>query len=246
MTRTYKILCSALLAACLSVVGCGETDVADRPAGCVLADVSGSTKDARTEYSGEFASFARYIGEKGIGEVCLVMAAGDPIAEGAPMYAPVGPSAQHRDSPDFAPEEIQANVEAATTDVKGLLARPPVAAKGSAIVEAAVVAGDVLKEGDCLTILSDGVQHSGATGHFRTIDLSDVGITRLLDRLQQAGLLARLDGVRVDMPLLLFHPGGMHMQAERQVQIKIFWKRWLERTGGVPDACGDSRFSTAS
>jgi hypothetical protein len=193
--------------------------------------VSGSTRSARSEYAGAFSTFATDIGEDGTGNLCLIVAAGDPIAESEPMFAPVGPSEEHRDSPDFAPGEIRANVEAATQDFEALMIHPRLANDGSALVEAAVVAADVLQPGDRLSILSDGIQSSPTIGDFHEIDLSDAGIDALLDRLQQSGLLADLHGVVVEMPLLLFHPGGLHMRAERQADIRRFWERWAQRAG---------------
>lgn len=201
--------------------------------GCALADVSRSTEDVRGEYVDEFKRFATDIGTHGAGRVCLVVAAGDPLAESNVIWADVGPTAEHRNSPDFAPGEIKQNVDAATEDVEKLLANPPVSKGGSALIEAGLVAGQVLKPGDVLLWLSDGVQNSRAVGNFHRLDLSDAGIQRLLEELEQQGLLADLEGVHVEIPLLLYHPGGMNMSAERQVQIRRFWEAWAERCGAI-------------
>lgn len=232
-----------VLALAAAAGGCGSDSSASArtPVGCVLADVSGSTREARREYLGDFARFARSVADGGADEICLVVAAGDPLAEGAPMFAPVGPSPEHRDSPDFAPGEIRANVDAATADVGALLDKPPVRDGGSALVEAAVVAADVLEPGDRLLMLTDGIQFSPAAGDFHDVDLSAAGITTLLDKLEQNDLLADLEGVEIEIPLLLFHPGGLDMDAEQQVGIREFWTAWASRTGGelVPRDRGD-------
>ncbi|MBE2318340.1 hypothetical protein DVA67_020330 [Solirubrobacter sp. CPCC 204708] len=236
MTPTRRTLALSLLCTALAAAGCGDDDGPQQLAsGCALADVSGSTRTARSEYAGAFASFARHIGERGSGRLCLIIAAGDPIAESAPLFAPVGPSEEHRDSPDYAPGEITENVNVARTDFESMMTDPPVSARGSALVEAAVVAADVLAPGDRLTILSDGIQTSETVGDFHDVDLSEAGITALLDRLEQAGLLADLQNVTVEMPLLLYHPGGLNMSAERQAAIRRFWQRWAERAGARLD-----------
>lgn len=249
--RKSGMLAAALAVVCAALVasGCGaESDAgangapgtAPRDAridgdtvGCTLADVSDSTVRARREYTAEFARFATALGEKGAGRVCLVVAAGDPLAESKPMWAPVGPSPEHRDSPDLAPGEIQASVAAASRDVGQMLAHPPAHRGGSALVEGAVVAGRVLQPGDVLQFLSDGMQNSAATGSFYRRDLSPSGIRQLLDTLQQQGLIAHLDGVQVVMPLVLYHPGGTGTSAPRQTQVTNFWRAWAARAGAT-------------
>ena len=201
------------------------------PGGCAVADVSGSTRDIRDTYAEAFRTFAGGIGTTGSGKVCLIVAAGDPIAEGLPQFADVGPDADHKDSPDLAPVDIKRKVDAATADVSAQLAHPKVGVSGSALLEGASVAAKGLKPGDKLLWLTDGVQNSPAVGDFTQIDLSDEAIARLLNDLQRKHLLPSLTGVEVQMPFLLYHPGGMRMRVERQQQIQKFWQAWATRVG---------------
>jgi hypothetical protein len=244
MTKLRTILATTAVLPCIGALlsGCGgtqtasassQTAITSTSSGCTLADVSGSTADVRTAYTGAFARFATAIGTQGDGHICLIVAAGNPLSESEPMNAFVGPTAAHRNSPDYAPGEIQANVEAASKNVLALLEHPPVRAGGSALIEAAVVAGMVLKPGDWLQFLSDGIENSSTVGDFHSLDLSAAGIQRLLNRLATEGLLAHLAGVRVEMPLLLYHPGGLRMDAERQIQIADFWQAWAKRCGAT-------------
>lgn len=199
--------------------------------GCAVGDVSGSTRDVRDTYTDAFRAFATRIGTTGNGKVCLIVAAGDPIAEGVPRFAEVGPDADHEDSPDLAPVDVKRKVDVATADVASALAHPEVGVGGSALVEAASVAAQVLKPGDKLLWLTDGVQNSPAVGDFTQIDLSDAAITRLLDDLASKDLLPSMAGIEVQMPFLLYHPGGMRMRVERQQQVKGFWDAWADRVG---------------
>ena len=204
-----------------------------RASGCAQGDVSGSTVDVRDEYVDAFRQFATDIGQNGSGKVCLIVAAGDPIAEGLPRWASVGPNPEDRDSPDLAPVQVKRNVDAATNDVAQKLDHPDAGVSGSALIEAASVAAKLLKPGDKLLCLTDGVQNSPLTGDFSTIDLSDAGISRLLTRLRTQNLLPGMAGVEVRMPFLLYHPGGMNMDIERQHQIQRFWSAWAARVGAT-------------
>src|SRR4051794_22202477 len=98
MTKLRLLLAAGLVSPALALSACGGgddgTQAATRPNGynaCVIADVSGSTRRARTQYVNAFRTFATDAGEHGSGSLCLVLAAGDPQAEGTPMTTSVAP-----------------------------------------------------------------------------------------------------------------------------------------------------------
>jgi hypothetical protein len=220
------ILAAGGLAASL---GLGSGPAQDS-AGCVVADVSRSTEEARGRYLAEFSRFATEIGNEGSGRLCLILAAADPSSEGAPIFASVGPEPGDAGTPKAA-AEIEAKVKQATGQFAELLAHPPVKQRGSALVEAADVAAEVLEPGDRLLYLSDGLQWSRAVGHLQDEDLSAAAIARLLDKVEREGMMANLRGVQVSFPLLLFHPGGLKGGAVRAAQLRSFWEGWGRRTG---------------
>jgi hypothetical protein len=199
-------------------------------AACVVADVSGSTQKARGYYVDAFKKFAKDAGTGGSGQICLVVASGDPQGEGAPRVAYVGPDPSHRDNPVYAPGEIARAVETATGQFAALMAHPPVSAHGSAIVESAAVVAPNLHRGDRLLMTTDGFQSSDLIGDFHHADLSDAGISKLLNKVARARLLPDLSGVTVEMPLLLFHPGGTSFSQVKQSKIRSFWIAWARRT----------------
>src|SRR4051812_39614320 len=97
-----------VLVAASIATGCGGAadPRAPRPDGfasCAIADVSGSTRAVRPRYVDAFRRMVSETATDGSGVVCLVLAAGDPLAEGTPQTAFVGP--QHR-NPVYAPGEI--------------------------------------------------------------------------------------------------------------------------------------------
>jgi hypothetical protein len=198
-------------------------------AACVVADVSGSTRKARRFYADAFKKFAKDAGTDGSGQLCLVVASGDPQGEGTPQVAYVGPDPSHRDNPVYAPGEIARAVDTATGQFAALMAHPPVSAHGSAIVESAAVIASNLHRGDRLLMTTDGFQSSDLVGDFHHADLSDAGISKLLDKIARARLLPDLSGVTVQMPLLLFHPGGTSFSQVHQSQIRSFWIAWARR-----------------
>lgn len=203
---------------------------------CVVADVSGSTREASKSYVEKFTKFATETGEDGSGELCVVTAAGDPIAEGAPLTYSVGP-----DSDPTTPEaaaEVRAKVTDAARQYRSLLAHPGVNRVGSELVEAAVVASASLKPGDRLSFLSDGLQNSDATGAIKDENLTPAKIDSILDDLDEAGLLADLDGVRVEFPLMNFHPGGNSADSHNLIGVEAFWRAWADRVGAELSAGG--------
>lgn len=222
--------------ACLAIgggalaLGAGLGSSRHPASGCAIVDLSESTEDARSAYLAAFERFATAIGNEGSGKLCLILAAADPIAEGTPAFAEVGPESDDRGTPKAA-GEIEARVRRATAQLAGLLAHPPVRQAGSALVEAAVVAGEVLGPGDRLLFLSDGLQWSRAGGHLQREDLTPAAISRRLDRLGGEGLLADLHGVTVTMPFFLYHPGGLGGGAVHEAQLRSFWGAWGKRSG---------------
>lgn len=203
---------------------------AGKASGCVIADVSESTSEARSRYAAAFSEFASEIGNEGTGELCLVVAAAKPLTEGTPISAYVGPDPEHVDKPQ-AKGDVEERVQTATSQLSQLLAEPSVDEKGSALVEAATVAADVLEPGDRLLFLSDGFQWSPAGGHLQEMDLDAVAIDALIRKLDGIGLVPDLEGVKIEYPFLLLHPGGLPNGEETALGIKSFWDAWVEETG---------------
>lgn len=195
---------------------------------CVIADLSHSTVAARPRYVGAFRDFAQRAGNEHSGDLCLILAGRDPLAESPPLWTSVAPQSD-RDALK-APVEIRTRVESAVTDFESYLDNPPIEGNESALVEAAVAAGRVLEEGDELLLLSDGYQNSPATGRIKKLDLTTAKIELILDRLEASGLLADLRGVEISYPLMLFHPGGTEVGASA-IRVRQFWDAWIARTG---------------
>ncbi len=221
----------AALALATAVAGCGPSK--RLAAGCVIADVSSSTQQARTQYVAAFRQFATEIGTDGSGQLCVILAAGDPASEGRLVTLDVGPTSEHRDSPDYAPGEIATRVRQAADEMQQVLADPAIRRPGSSLVEAADVVAPKLHPGDRLLFLSDGVQNSLATGSFRNADLSPAARSQMIDGLAASDLLAHLKGVQVEFPLMLIHPGGRGGISQTQdAAIRAFWREWASRAGG--------------
>jgi len=226
---TAGVLALVLAAAVAAMVfAAGGSD--SKASGCVIADVSESTSEARSRYAAAFGEFASGIGNEGSGELCLVVAAAKPLTEGTPISAYVGPDPEHVDKPQ-AKGDVEQRVQTATSQLSQLLAEPSVDQKGSALVEAATVTADVLEPGDRLLILSDGFQWSPTAGHLQEMDLDPVAIEDLIRKLDGIGLVPDLEGVEIEFPFMLLHPGGLPNGEETALGIKSFWKAWVEETG---------------
>jgi hypothetical protein len=236
--RRRTVSCLAAAGCCLSLAlsGCGGASDPQRAqiSGCVIADVSGSTATARASYTAGFTQFAQHIGESGSGRVCVVLAAGDPLAEDHPVNLNVGPGASAT-SANGQPQSARLRMALAIAKARHLfeevLAEPAIGQNGSALIEAALVAAPNLQPGDELMYLSDGIQNNSTTGDFHYVNLSPAGISQLLDRLAREHLLANLRGVHVVFPFLLYHPGGLHMAHSQEVAIRMFWEAWASRCG---------------
>jgi hypothetical protein len=231
-TLIVTIAIAAVLPMAASAANDPRAPRGDGAAGCVVADVSGSTRQARPLYVSAFSKFATDIGLHGSGALCLILAAGDPQAEGVPMTTSVAPT--HR-NPIYAPREVAAAVSTASRQFSELLAHPPVKRAGSAIAESAAVAARGLHRGDHLLLATDGIQSSDLLGDFHRVDLSPDGIRALLTKLSRAGLMPNLEGVTVSMPLLLIHPGGTSMSTAREARVRRFWEVWANHAGATLD-----------
>jgi hypothetical protein len=204
---------------------------------CVIADVSGSTGEARVAYAKSFSTLAKRIGTDGSGKVCVVLTAGDPQAEGVPVKVNVGPNAPTAGKKGEVQNralKILFAVREARRKFETVLSEPAVGQPGSALLEAAVVAARELKPGDELLYLSDGIQNSPTIGNFLTANLSRSARESLLDRLERAKLIPNLEGIPIGFPYLLYHPnrGGLERAGanqEREVDIRTFWEEWATR-----------------
>jgi hypothetical protein len=63
------------------------------------------------------------------------------------------------------------------------------------------------------------------------LDLTEGEIATLLDGLEENGLVPDLEGVEINFPYLLYHPGGLKQEKVRR--IIAFWEDWAERTGAT-------------
>lgn len=207
----------------------GRFDPARNSKACVVADLSRSTRQARSHYVREFEAFSKKVGEQTSGELCLIVAGRNSLTDGTPLYTSVAPSGPRNDV--GAAGEIRAAVAAASAGYEQLLEDPPLKVDRSELIEAAVLAGDVLERGDRLLFLSDGFQFSDSTGSLKRVALGPAEIEGLLNRLESEDLIADLDGVTVSFPLLLFSPGGVDAGAAQNAAVRAFWLAWIERTG---------------
>lgn len=210
-----------------------------KAAGCVIADVSESTEEARPRYVGAFRDFATEIGTEGSGKLCLVVAAAHPLTEGTPVPAYVGPDPGDAGKAG-ARGQVEEHTQVVTAQFSHLLSHPSVDEKGSALVEAATEAANVLEPGDRLLFLSDGLQWSRLVGHLQDMELDPVTIGALMEKLRRLGLLPDLKGVRVEFPFLLLHPGGLPGDESEVLGIQEFWKTWAHETGAEIVLPGES------
>ena len=240
-TSRRGLRCGAELAVLLTAVlaGCGgeiplvsPRPVHHLPTGCVIADVSGSALLARDAYKRAFHDLATEVANEN-GRICLVMASGNPLAESTVHIADLAP--QDPNNSLLRPREIKQNVTQVDNQFAYLLRHPGVAAPGSGLVEAAVLAKRGLEPEGKLIFLSDSVQVSHALDVHHA-DLSDAGIQRILDDLDRQGLLPDFTGVTVSFPLPFFHPPGSQERhapgasaIELRARIEAFWRAWSYR-----------------
>jgi hypothetical protein len=193
--------------------------------GCVIGDVSESTDLARQRYGKEFARWATSIGLDGSGEICVIFAAADPLAESLAEPLFVGPAAGAKGGLGEVPD-VERKVEVARENLEERLTDPSIREKGSALIEAATDAAKFLQPGDRLLFLSDGLQWTPEL-HLAQLDLTPGEIATLLDSLEAKGLVPDLKGVEIAFPYLLFHPGGLDEEKVRG--IIDFWEAWAAR-----------------
>jgi hypothetical protein len=213
------------LAAILVAFSVGSDE--HRANACVIADVSKSTKAARKDYGDDFSRFATSIGLDGSGDLCVIFAAADPLAESLPEPLFVGPAEAKKGGLEEL-SDIERKVATAREDLEARLADPAIRERGSALLEASADASQFLEPGDRLLYLSDGLQWTPRL-HLSTLDLTPGAIATLLGDLEAEGLVPDLDGVEISFPRLLIHPGGL--KEERVRQIIDFWEAWAERAG---------------
>ncbi len=232
MTKAKFLLAVCALGALL--IGCGGGGQSGNGlSACAIADVSGSTGEARSAYTSDFNLLAKRVGTTGSGNVCVVLTAGDPQAEAPVADVYVGPKATR--SRVAVPESTNAKIKTllavakARKQFEAVLSEPAVGNPGSALIEAAVVAAHRLHPGDELLYLSDGIQNSPTTGNFLKVDLSTEARERLLTRLKQEGLIPDLEGVRISFPFLLYHPHGLRIPQAQEVNIRSFWEEWAKQ-----------------
>lgn len=221
---------TVLVIATTAIVVLASGSTAHRTTGCVIADVSESTLEARPHYITSFRNFATEIGTEGSGDVCLIVAAAHPITEGTPIRAYVGPKPGDAGKPS-AQGDIEEEVSLATSQFTALLEEPSVDEEGSALVEAATEAARVVEPGDRILFLSDGLEWSPMVGHLQAKELNSTSIAELMQEMGSKGLLPDLEGVRVEFPYLLFHPGGLPGNEEAVFGLEEFWKAWARETG---------------
>jgi len=235
--RRKQLLIGGIVAAVLlgaltmTVVALSSSDSeASKASGCAILDVSESTRQSRGVYTEEFAQFATDIGNDGSGDICVVLAASDPLAEAVPLETSVAPLPANVGTPE-APGEIEEGVLRTTKEVAGIFEHPGIDEKGSGLLEAANVAAKRLHPGDRLVYLSDGLQWSKGVGHLIKMDLSPAGIERLIAHLREESLLPSLRGVHVEFPLMLYRPEGIEATPAQKNRIPAFWEAWARATG---------------
>ncbi|HEV7771534.1 MAG TPA: hypothetical protein VGO66_12865 [Solirubrobacterales bacterium] len=193
--------------------------------GCVIVDVSESTEVARQEYGEEFSDFATSIGLDGSGDMCVIFAAADPLAESLAEPLFVGPAESKKGGIEER-SDVEAKVAVAREDLESSLAGSSLRDNGSALIEAGVEAAQFLQPGDRLLYLSDGLQWTPEL-HLSKLDLTPTAIARLLAEMEAEGLIPDLEGVEISFPFMLYHPGGIDDAKVRR--ITDFWEEWAER-----------------
>jgi hypothetical protein len=241
MRRAWTAL--AVTAAAAVPFGCGGDDGGDAAAGgsapagtydgCVVADVSGSTKRARDGYLRAVEAFALDLGQDTDGRMCVILAAGDPLASQV-LETNVGPDPADRGDEAFEPASIRKNVNQAVADIAALLDNPPDQGGGSALIAAMVAASRAVREGGNVLAITDGIEDSDVAD-FHDVDLSPAGRRAFVKELRRRDLLAPLGGVTVTLPYLNFLARKSHLSPEQQVNIEAFWREYLEAAGATPD-----------
>jgi hypothetical protein len=198
-----------------------------KPSTCVIADLSGSTHSVRSQYVDSFSETAREDGLEGSGNLCMIVAAGDPTQRRV-ATASVGPI--HRGNSTYAPPEVKERVDLVTGQFRQVLINPGRLSGGSALMESASVASNYLKSGDVLVFYSDAFQNSPLINVYK-MEYSDADIEAALDTLQARRLLPDLHGVSVRFPFPLVRPEGSGLSATELAGVHAMWERWAVRTG---------------
>ena len=80
-------------------------------------------------------------------------------------------------------------------------------------------------------MLSDGLQNGPDTG--RVIKMDQAQISKVMDHLKEVELIPDLRGIDVEFPLMLFHPEGIGVSAERAQVVREFWRQWVALSEGT-------------
>jgi hypothetical protein len=216
-------------AATVGIVALAGGSDEHKASACVIVDVSESTDHARASYGDQFSRFATSIGLEGSGEICVIFAAADPLAESLVEPLFVGPALSKKGGLEEV-SDVERKVANADAELEERMADPTIRERGSGLLEAATEAAKSLHPGDRLLFLSDGLQWTPHL-HLQQLDLIPGEIATLLDELEAEGLVPDLGGVEIEFPYLLFHPGGLDDEEARQ--IISFWEEWAARAGAT-------------
>ena len=193
---------------------------------CAVIDLSSSTVGERPRYLATFAELAETLARRR-GNLWVVLAADSRRAEGPVLMSP---------SP-IDPRSVSARaarVAHQTAQLRQMMINvASTGGSGSELLEAASRCQSVLRRGDQLELITDGIQSSRAAGSFLDADLSRSGLASLFDKLHRASLIPALGGVRVTAPVLLPLAGGVSLTARRQQQVRRFWRGWAAQSGAT-------------
>ncbi|MDQ3933063.1 MAG: hypothetical protein M3340_00345 [Actinomycetota bacterium] len=230
------IVVAFLTAAVLVLVPGWNSDEAPNPRaplgtydGCVVVDVSSSTRKSRHAYLRAAREFALRVGTSSDGEICVITAGGNPLASEV-LGADVGPDRGVADNNAQEKAQVSQKVDHFVDQLGRLLEAERTERPGSAVIASMIAASRALREGGRLLVATDGLETS-SLGQFTQMNLSPPGRRRFIVRLQRRDLLARLGGVTVEMPFLNFSSATVAI--ERQVAIEAFWLEYLQRAGAT-------------
>lgn len=191
---------------------------------CAVVDLSGSSALERPRYLATFTELAADLARRR-GNLWVVLAADRRGAEGPVQMSP-SPSDPRSAS------SIGVLVAHQTAQLRQMMAN--VSSTGrSELLEAASRCQPVLRRGDQLALITDGIQSSPVAGDFHVADLTRSGRGSLFEKLDRASLSPALGGIRVMAPVLLPLAGGASLTPTRQQQIRLFWRGWAARSGAT-------------
>lgn len=207
----------------LLVLSCGKES--ERPPDAwVLVDLSGSTRDARIQYSAAFRLLAINQSQLKGGRIQMLPVAGDPAGESSIRPLDVG---VETDNPSTANIQRRLNVLKASQEFDDLLVNPPPHVPGSALLEALWYVADKARPGDQINVFSDALQASKLLTLYKSDISGPAQIDQLLNQVDEAGYIPELQGVRVAFVL----PGitGTIKSITSKPEVKAFWQAWALR-----------------